>query len=75
MNVDLPFQQYAHAFTLTIVIWLVISGALALGSGERDISDQKRISSLITYTGVSGQFSPKRKRGRDGSRVCGAIVG
>ncbi len=30
MNVDLPFQQYAHAFTLTIVIWLVISGALAL---------------------------------------------
>ena len=23
MNVDLPFQKYAHAFTLTIVIWLV----------------------------------------------------
>jgi magnesium transporter len=30
MNVDLPFQQYAHAFTLTIVIWLVISLAFAV---------------------------------------------
>ncbi|NLV72976.1 MAG: magnesium transporter CorA family protein [Actinobacteria bacterium] len=30
MNVDLPFQHYSHAFVLTIVIWLVISGALAL---------------------------------------------
>jgi len=30
MNVDLPFQQYAHAFTLTIVVWLVISLAFAV---------------------------------------------
>lgn len=30
MNVALPFQDYPHAFVLTIVIWLVISGALAL---------------------------------------------
>jgi magnesium transporter len=30
MNVDLPFQKYAHAFTLTIVIWLVVSLAFAI---------------------------------------------
>lgn len=30
MNVDLPFQHYSHAFILTIVIWVVISGAFAL---------------------------------------------
>jgi len=30
MNVGLPFQNYQHAFLLTIVIWLVLSGAFAL---------------------------------------------
>lgn len=30
MNVDLPFQNYQHAFLLTIIIWLVLSGAFAL---------------------------------------------
>lgn len=30
MNVRLPFQEYQHAFLLTCVIWLVISGAFAL---------------------------------------------
>lgn len=29
MNVRLPFQEYQHAFLLTCVIWLVISGAFA----------------------------------------------
>lgn len=30
MNVGLPFQDYQHAFLLTIVIWVVVSGAFAL---------------------------------------------
>lgn len=30
MNVKLPFQDYQHAFLITCVIWLVISGAFAL---------------------------------------------
>lgn len=30
MNVDLPFQLYQHAFLITIIIWVVISGALAV---------------------------------------------
>ncbi|MCX8032349.1 MAG: magnesium transporter CorA family protein [Thermoleophilia bacterium] len=30
MNVNLPFQNYQHAFLLTCVIWLVISGTFAL---------------------------------------------
>lgn len=30
MNVRLPFQEYQHAFLLTCVIWLVISGLFAL---------------------------------------------
>jgi len=30
MNVKLPFQEYQHAFLLTCVIWLIISGAFAI---------------------------------------------
>ncbi len=30
MNVKLPFQNYQHAFLLTMIIWLVLAGAFAL---------------------------------------------
>ena len=36
MNVKLPFQEYQHAFLLTCVIWLVISGAFALAFWKKN---------------------------------------